>query len=126
MSQSKSNESQLQIIVPCPARLQRRMLRNLEKAKVDRIKPVRAEKAINILAVIEAQSKADDVAKEDKINTTKMAAAASKVTTTGATTPRTEIRRATNSMFHKCFKYISPFYAFVKSKRFFRPAYSKV
>ncbi len=50
------NGKELQIAVPCPAWLQKRILQNMCKAAMSRFNAARAEKAASLLATLNAES----------------------------------------------------------------------
>jgi len=56
MKNETKNPDKTKVTVPCPVRLQRQMLQNLQKAALNRFNKIRAKKALELLSTINAES----------------------------------------------------------------------
>lgn len=61
-----------QVAVPCPARLQRHMLRNLERSSKDILNSDCAKKSKEILEVLEAKSRRDKIESSENLCAAKL------------------------------------------------------
>ena len=104
-----------QIFVPCPSWLKKRILRNMQKVALNRFNKARADKALELLSAINAESNAGDSQMTDN-------ASAAEISTVTDITPQNlvaKIRTFAGNTINKCVNGIA---AFRKWKRFFRLA----
>ena len=109
------NTKRQQIVVPCPSRLRKRILRNMQMAALNRFNKIRATKALELLSAINAESNAVYSQMTDN------ASAAEISTVTDMTTQNlvAKIRAFAGNAINKCVNGIT---AFRKWKKHFRPA----
>jgi len=90
----KINVGETQITVSCPARIQRRILRNMVRSTRDRVNLTCAQKSRELLKTINSQPKQGDAQAETS--------AAAKTAGHSAQNRRAKISQIGKSMFQKC------------------------
>ena len=102
-----------QIFVACPSWLRKRILRNMQKAALNRFNKARADKALELLSAINAESNAGDSQMTDN-------ASAAEISTVTDITPQNlvaKIRTFAGNAINKCVNGIT---VFRKWKKYFR------
>jgi len=110
------------ICVPCPAWLQRHMLKNLEKAARSRISKIRTQKADMLLKAIKGQTKSITSQAQDQPATAELSMESKKHIPQVYTSWILGVRKCLSRIFGRCVKSSSDI---VKQIRIFRPSYNR-
>ena len=113
-------DSGQQVVVDCPAWIQRSMIHNLQNAARGRINKERAQKAEDILAAIEGKCDLDGTLTSIQYDATPITAYNKKSAQQAVRSKRSEIPIYAKTFFGRCKKLAS---CFIKCARFWQPAY---
>lgn len=123
MEERKINTGQSELFVDCPARLQRRMLHNIQNAAKSKVNRARAEMAANLFAAI--TKKPDVASSQAEVDPTTGKPGSDGVKAAGQIVRPTNLKvwRYIKAILSRALKHVQ---AFMKHKQSSSPAYSRV
>ena len=103
------SKNDIQLVVPCPNKIRKRILRNLQKSSINKFNKMHAEKALELIKKINAKSNSYDVPIRVATENTKIPMVAKNHTTKKTQRWTAKIYAFVNNMFNKYMKRLTTF-----------------